>query len=157
MRTTHPNGERSFGERRDAGIAFDAASPEAVLARIDALAKLLDSVVRIPGTDIRVGVDALLGLVPVAGDLVSKLISSYIIYEARRLGASRWLIARMAANTTLDAIVGSVPILGDAFDVMYRANLKNMALLKRHLEKTGVRAHTVANGTIIDGEAKRLS
>ena len=65
------------------------------------------------------------------------LISSYIIFEARRLGAPRWLIARMAANTTLDTILGSIPLLGDMFDVAYKANLKNVNLLKRHAEKHG--------------------
>ena len=89
---------------------------------------LLDSAIRIPGTKIVMGLDALLGLVPVIGDAISGLISSYIIFEARRLGAPRWLIARMAANTTLDTILGSIPLLGDMFDVAYKANLKNVNL-----------------------------
>ena len=109
------------------------------IARLDALAMLLDSAIRIPGTKIVMGLDALLGLVPVIGDAISGLISSYIIFEARRLGAPRWLIARMAANTTLDTILGSIPILGDVFDVAYKANLKNVNLLKRHAEKHGHR------------------
>jgi len=99
----------------------------------------LDSAIRIPGTKIVMGLDALLGLVPVIGDAISGLISSYIIFEARRLGAPRWLIARMAANTTLDTILGSIPLLGDMFDVAYKANLKNVNLLKRHAEKHGHR------------------
>lgn len=109
------------------------------MARLDALAMLLDSAIRIPGTKIVMGLDALLGLVPVIGDAISGLISSYIIFEARRLGAPRWLIARMAANTTLDTILGSIPILGDVFDLAYKANLKNVNLLKRHAEKHGHR------------------
>lgn len=125
---------------------------DATLARLDAISRLLDSAVRIPGTDVRVGLDALIGLFPVVGDLATKTVSGYLILEARRLGASRWLIARMAANTTLDAIVGMVPIVGDAFDVMYRANAKNVALLRRHLEREGA----VAGRMTIDGHSERI-
>lgn len=124
------------------------------LERLDQLARLLDSAVKIPGTDVRIGVDALIGLVPVFGDLASKAISAYLIMEARKLGASRWLIARMAANTTLDAVVGSVPVLGDAFDLMYRANEKNMALLRRHIERKGVAP--AGRGPVISARAERI-
>jgi hypothetical protein len=84
------------------------------------------------------GLDGLIGLVPVAGDVISGLISSYLIWEARQLGAPKWLIARMMANTLFDTVVGAVPVFGDAFDVMFRANMKNMALLRRYMEKHGV-------------------
>jgi len=73
----------------------------------------------------------------VIGDLVSQAISSYLIWEARQLGASRLVIARMIANSALDTVLGAIPLAGDAFDVMFRANLKNVALLRSHLEKTG--------------------
>ena len=99
--------------------------------------KLMDGVFVVPGTNFRLGLDAVIGLVPVAGDMLSALISSYLIWEARRLGAPRWLIARMVANTFLDTTLGAVPLLGDAFDVMFRANMKNMALLRKHMEKRG--------------------
>ncbi len=131
---------------------MDHRDIDATLARLDAISRVLDSAVRIPGTDVRVGLDALIGLVPVVGDLLTKAISGYVILEARRLGASRWTIARMAANTTLDAIVGMVPIVGDAFDVVCRANVKNIALLRRHLEREGA----VAGRTTIDGHAERI-
>ncbi|MFA5954959.1 DUF4112 domain-containing protein [Hyphomicrobium sp.] len=108
-------------------------------ARVEMLAKALDSAIRIPGTNVVMGIDAVLGLVPVIGDAISAMIASYIIWEARRLGAPRWLIARMAMNTTLDTIVGSIPVVGDVFDVAYKSNLKNVALLKRHAEKNGAR------------------
>jgi hypothetical protein len=108
-------------------------------ARIETLAKVLDSAIRLPGTNIVMGADAILGLVPVIGDAISGLIASYIIWEARRLGAPRWLIARMAVNTTLDTLVGSIPVVGDVFDVAYKSNLKNVALLKRHAEKNAAR------------------
>jgi hypothetical protein len=75
----------------------------------------------------------------VIGDAISGLIASYIIFEARRLGAPRRIIARMSANTALDTVLGSIPILGDVFDVAYKSNLKNVALLKRHAEKNSGR------------------
>jgi hypothetical protein len=124
---TPPVGTPSAGE-------FDDS-----FARIEALAKVLDSAVRIPGTNVVMGLDAVLGLVPVIGDAIAGAIASYIIWEARRLGAPRWLIARMAINTTFDTLIGSIPVVGDVFDVAYKSNLKNVALLKRHAEKHGSR------------------
>jgi uncharacterized protein DUF4112 len=130
---------------------YDAVRTEQSLARLDALARLMDGAVTIPGTSIRMGLDGLIGLVPVAGDLVSGLVSSYLIWEARQLGASRWVIGRMMANAALDTLVGAVPVVGDAFDVLFRVNMKNMALLRRHLENRGMdRA-----GPIIEGEVIR--
>ena len=130
---------------------YDARSMEQSLARLEALARLMDSAFVIPGTSIRMGLDGLIGLLPVAGDLIAGVISSYLIWEARRLGASRWVIGRMMANTALDTLVGAVPVVGDAFDVLFRANLKNMALLRRHLERRGV----ARSGPIIEGEVVR--
>ena len=77
-----------------------------------------------------------------------------MIWEAHQLGAPRWLIARMLANTLLDTTIGAVPVLGDAFDVMFRANMKNMDLLRRHLEKKGFAGQ--ASGPIIEGHAVRM-
>jgi hypothetical protein len=127
--------------------------PEESVARIEALAKLMDGAFVLPGTNIRLGLDAVIGLVPVAGDLIGGLISSYLIWEARRLGAPKWLIARMMANTLLDTTIGAIPVLGDAFDVMFRANMKNMGLLRRHMTKRGLVAPA---GPIIEGEAMRV-
>jgi hypothetical protein len=110
----------------------------------------MDGAFVLPGTHIRLGLDAIIGLVPVAGDIISGLISSYLIWEARQLGAPKWLIARMMANTLLDTVVGSVPVVGDAFDVMFRANMKNMTLLRRHMEKRGLNCPA---GRVIVGEA----
>ena len=124
--------------------------PEESVARIEALARLMDGAFVVPGTNIRLGLDAIIGLVPVAGDLIGGLISSYLIWEARRLGAPKWLIARMVTNVLLDTAVGAVPVLGDAFDVMFRANMKNMALLRKHMAKRGLVSPA---GPIIEGEA----
>jgi hypothetical protein len=110
-------------------------SHEERLARLETLATLMDAAILIPGTNVRIGLDALIGLVPGVGDLVSAGISSMIVLEARRMGAPRWLVARMIANVAVDAIGGAVPLVGDLLDVAYRANLKNTQLLRRHFEQ----------------------
>ena len=109
-------------------------SPRDRLEQLRQIAQLLDSQFRIPGTDIEFGVDALIGLIPGVGDLISAAISSWLIREARRLGAPRWLIARMVWNVAVDAAIGIVPIVGDVFDVVWKANRKNIALLTSYLE-----------------------
>jgi hypothetical protein len=109
------------------------------LARLDALATLLDSAIIIPGTRVRVGLDALIGLFPVFGDVITTAISLFIVYEARELGAPMHLIARMLGNVFIDGAVGSVPLVGDAFDVMWRSNVRNMHLLHSWLERKGLR------------------
>jgi hypothetical protein len=126
---------------------------EGAVARMEALARLMDGAFVLPGTNICLGLDAIVGLVPVAGDVISGIISSYLIWEARQLGAPKWLIARMMANTLLDTTIGAIPVVGDAFDIFFRANMKNMALLRRHMEKRGL---TRAVGPIIEGEAVRV-
>ena len=108
----------------------------AALARLEALAKVMDSAFKIPGTEVRMGFDALLGLVPVVGDAIAGAISSYLIWEAKKLGVPKLVLGRMVANTAIDTALGSIPFVGDMFDVAYRANSKNVALLRRHLEKT---------------------
>ena len=115
-------------------IAGGASRADRV-ARIDALAQLLDSAFVLPGTNIRFGIDALIGLVPGIGDAITTFMSLYIVNEARALGAPRRLIARMLANVALDSVVGAVPFLGDAFDVMWRANRRNLTLLRNHLAR----------------------
>ena len=126
--------------------------PEEAVARLEALGRLMDGAFVVPGTNIRLGLDAIIGLVPVAGDVISGVVSSYLIWEARQLGAPRWLIARMMANTLLDTTFGAIPVVGDAFDLLFRANMKNMALLRRHMEKRGL---TRTAGPVIEGEAVR--
>lgn len=125
---------RVFDDRR----AFDRAermSRKERLARLDALANFMDSAVVIPGTSIRFGADALIGLVPGIGDAVSAGISCLIVLEARRMGAPAHVVARMIGNVAVDGLAGVVPLVGDIFDVAFRANLRNMRLLRRHFEK----------------------
>jgi hypothetical protein len=131
-----------------------SGNTEQSLARLEALARLMDGFFVLPGTSIRMGLDGIIGLIPVAGDVIAGLVSSYLIWEARQIGAPRWLIARMVANTFLDTAVGAIPVLGDAFDVLFRANMRNMALLRRYMEKRGL---TRPAGPVIEGEAVRVS
>ena len=124
------------------------------LRRLEALARLMDSAFVVPGTDVRFGLDGVIGLVPGIGDVISGLVSSYLIWEARRLGVSKWILGRMMANTLLDTTIGAIPLAGDIFDVMFRANIKNMALLRRHLERKGA-SRTAA--TVIEGDFRRVN
>ncbi len=119
-----------------------------------AMARALSSRV-IPGTGIRLGFDAILGLVPVAGDLIAQAISTYILWEAHQLGVSKLTLMRMFGNTLIDTVVGSIPIAGDAFDVVFRANLKNLRLLQRHLERQGYRP--AGKDPVIDGDWRRMA
>lgn len=117
---------------------FDARQLEATLAHIQALSRLMDSCFTVPGTNIRVGLDGVLGLLPVVGDVAGQLVSVYVITQARRLGAPAPVVARMIANTLADAILGSVPVVGDVFDALFKANMRNLALLNRHLTEAGL-------------------
>ena len=100
------------------------------VARLDVLANLLDTAFILPGTNVRFGFDALIGLVPGIGDAITTAISLYIVLEARQLGAPAHLILRMLANVVVDGFVGAVPLVGDAFDVLWRANRRNVLLLR---------------------------
>jgi hypothetical protein len=109
--------------RRDAPSGSDAD--------IEFLAGLLDDRFQIPGTNIRFGVDAVIGLIPGIGDTISATLSSYLIWRAHQLGASKLTLARMVGNTALDTVLGAVPLLGDLFDMRFRANRRNLELLRR--------------------------
>jgi hypothetical protein len=100
---------------------------------IRALAKVLDSAFRIPGTGVRVGADAIFGLIPVVGDLAGAALSGYIVLASARLGAPPSTLLRMLINIGIDTVVGSVPVLGDMFDAGWRANIRNVELLDNHL------------------------
>jgi Domain of unknown function (DUF4112) len=116
---------------------FDLARPpsrRARIARIDALATLLDTAFVIPGTGVRFGLDALIGFFPVVGDTITTALSLFIVHEAYQLGAPGHVIARMLGNVALDGVLGAVPLVGDAFDVLWRANRRNVRLLLEWLE-----------------------
>jgi hypothetical protein len=120
------------------GFGFDFARPRsrgARIARIDTLATLLDTALVIPGTSVRFGLDALIGLFPAVGDIITTALSLFIVHEAYQLGAPSRVIARMLGNVALDGVFGAVPLVGDAFDVLWRANRRNMRLLREWLER----------------------
>ena len=108
---------------------------ESVRRRVEALERLLERSFTIPGTKIPVGLDALAGLVPVAGDLVTAAMGLYLVWEARNLGMSRWQLARMLGHVGFDGLIGAVPVAGDLFDMVYRSNSKNLRLIRKHLDR----------------------
>jgi hypothetical protein len=119
--------------------ASDILTRRQRLDRLDRLARLLDTAIVVPGTNIRFGADAIIGLVPGIGDTITTALSAWIVYEAHKLGVPRRLLARMIANIALDGVVGAVPLAGDLFDVMWRANRRNLRLLRDHFERDGQR------------------
>ena len=104
------------------------------LRKLDELADWLDSRFQIPGTNIRFGLDSILGLVPGIGDGVAALPSIYVVLCAQRLGATPWLLTRMSFNVLLDVTIGAIPIVGDLFDLGFKANRRNVALLRQHID-----------------------
>ena len=121
-------------------LGRDAAS---VRQRIEAMEALLEGLFVIPGLNRRIGLDAIVGLVPVVGDVLTAAMGAWIVWEARNLGMSRFQLMRMAANVGIDALLGAVPLVGDLFDVLYRSNTKNLRIIRRHLDK-----HHPATATI---------
>lgn len=128
--------------RTAAAAPFDLFAPaptdlerRAARERLERLAFLMDSAVRIPGLGIRVGADALLGLVPGLGNLATTVVSAWIVHEAWRLGVPKRVLLRMIGNVALDSMIGAVPVAGNVADVFWRANRRNVRLLARHLDR----------------------
>jgi len=153
-----PAGRFSRAETFPGGDARPGARPpflsadlgrEASLARLETLAHFMDTAFVIPGINRRIGFDALIGLVPVIGDVAGMVISSFIVYEAKRLGAPRWLVARMGLNVAFDGLLGVVPLAGDLFDAAFKANRRNVRLLRRWMERTGGVRPNEIEGTAI--------
>lgn len=104
----------------------------ATLNHLDALAKLMDSQFRIPGTSIRFGIDSIMGLIPGAGDIGGLVVSGYMIVVLVANGASGFVLARISLNVLIDTLVGSIPLFGDIFDVAFKSNQRNMKLVHQH-------------------------
>lgn len=109
-----------------------AGSEEDRLRRLDKLSRLLDNAFAIPGTRFRIGLDGILGLIPGIGDATGAALSIYLIVQAARLGLPVSTLLRMVGNVALETVVGAVPIVGDIFDIVWKANIRNMALLRGH-------------------------
>ena len=110
----------------------DAAS---VRARIVLLERLLERSFTIPGVNMPVGLDAIIGLVPVLGGVVTTAMGAYIVWEAKNLGLPKWKLARMGANVLFDTAIGAIPVIGDAADLVFRSNSKNLRILLKHIDK----------------------
>ena len=109
--------------------------PVSIRRRVEALEMLLERSFRIPGVNVPVGLDALIGLVPVIGDIVTTALGAYIVWEARNLNMSKWQLTRMGGNVAFDTVLGLVPVVGDAADFVFRSNTRNLRIIKKHLDK----------------------
>lgn len=124
-------------------VGRDAAS---VRRRLEAMEALLERLFVIPGINRPIGLDSIVGLIPVAGDVITAAMGAWLVWEARNLGMSKFQLARMMANVGIDTAVGAIPLVGDLFDFAFRSNSRNLRILKRHLDK-----HHPATG-IVEGE-----
>ena len=113
----------------------DHATLRRELDRIERLATLLDARYRFPGTGFRFGLDTIVGLIPGIGDTLTAIPSGWIIWKAKQLGVPRHKLMRMGLNTGADYVIGSIPILGDVADIGFKANLRNLAILREHLHE----------------------
>lgn len=131
-----PGGFAGAGPRAAEPLTGSALTQDEaeLLARAETAARWLDTAFRIPGTSIRFGLDPILGLVPGLGDGLSLAVSAWVILMAHGAGAPWSLLARMAGNVAIDSLVGSIPVLGDLFDVGFKANRRNADLLRAHFE-----------------------
>ena len=113
------------------------SDPQALtLKRLRQLSRILDKVVTIPGTPIHIGLDPLVGFLPIGGDILGVILASYIVIEAARIGVPKGMLSRMVLNVIIDGLVGTVPIMGDLFDFAWTANEYNIKLLEEHLQLT---------------------
>ena len=109
--------------------------PASARQRIEAMEFLLERCFEIPGIRRKVGLDAIIGLVPVVGDIITAAMGAYIVWEARNLGLPKWKLWRMMGNIAVDTALGAIPLAGDAFDLLFRSNTRNLKIVKRHLDK----------------------
>jgi hypothetical protein len=115
-----------------------------VRRRLELLTRFLDTAIRLPGTNFRLGADAAMSVIPGAGSLLAGLVSAYIVFEAARFGLPRRDLARMAGNVALDSVLGAIPVVGFVFDAVFKANVRNMRILRDHLDRTD---------RVVDGDA----
>jgi len=109
--------------------------PVSIRQRVEAMELLLERSFRIPGVNIPIGLDALIGLIPVVGDIITTALGAYMVWEARNLNLPKWKLWRMGGNVAFDAVIGLLPVVGDAADVLYRSNTRNLRIIKKHLDK----------------------
>jgi hypothetical protein len=138
MAAGHPDArsERSeeSGFRNDEARRSETVAPNESLRRVHVVASVLDDAIRVPGTNLRFGIDPIVGLVPGLGDLFGGAASAYILLEAARAGAPSSVLLRMAMNVGVDTVIGGFPLIGDLFDFAWKSNTRNARLLSRHVE-----------------------
>lgn len=120
--------------------------PTSIRRRIEVMEAMLERLFVVPGINRPIGLDAILGLIPVVGDVITATMGAWLVWEARNLGMSKFQLTRMAGNVGFDAILGAIPLVGDLFDFAFRSNSRNLRIIKRHLDK-----HHPAT-TIVEGE-----
>lgn len=117
--------------------------PLAVRRRIEAMEQLLENSFTIPGVNYRVGLDSIVGLVPVVGDFVAAAMGMYLVWEARNLGMPKWKLWRMTGNVAVDTAVGAIPVVGDAIDFVFKSNTRNLRIVRKHLDKHHPASRTI--------------
>lgn len=109
--------------------------PQSIRQRVEAMEMLLERSFRIPGVNLPIGLDSIVGLIPVLGDIVTAAMGAYIVWEGRNLGMPKWKLWRMSGNILFDTALGAVPVVGDAADFLFRSNTRNLRIIKKHLDK----------------------
>jgi len=122
--------------------------PASVRRRLEAVEGMLERMFVVPGINRSVGLDSILGLVPVVGDVITASMGAWLVWEARNLGMSKFQLARMAANVGFDTLLGAIPLVGDVFDFVFRSNSRNLRILKRHLDKHHPSTMTIEGETV---------
>ncbi|WP_296721385.1 DUF4112 domain-containing protein [Erythrobacter sp.] len=136
MTVMDTNTNRRPDAPRIIGMTLPTGSdPASVRARVTAMEHLLERSFVVPGVNVPVGLDALVGLIPVLGEIVTASMGAYIVWEARNLGLPKWKLARMGMNVVFDTAIGAIPILGDAADFVFRSNTRNLKIILRHIDK----------------------
>ncbi|HYG28953.1 MAG TPA: DUF4112 domain-containing protein [Allosphingosinicella sp.] len=123
--------------------------PASVRRRLEAMEALLERAFTVPGTRYRVGLDAVVGLVPVLGDLVTTAMGAWIVWEGRNLGMSKFQLARMATNVGVDTLIGAIPLVGDLFDLVFRSNTRNLRILRRFLDRRHPETMTIEGEAVV--------
>lgn len=146
MDPTHrvdPANHRAEGAR---AMRFElplGSDPISIRRRIEAMEQLLENSFTLPGVNYRVGLDSIIGLVPVVGDFVAAAMGMYLVWEAKNLGLPKWKLWRMTGNVAFDTAVGAIPVVGDAIDFVFKSNTRNLRIVKRHLDKHHPASRTI--------------
>lgn len=138
MEPMHPLEQADRGSARPHAMGFDlplGSDPVSIRRRIEAMEQLLENSFSLPGVNYRIGLDSIIGLVPVVGDFIAAAMGMYLVWEAKNLGMPKWKLWRMTGNVALDTAVGAIPVVGDAIDFVFKSNTRNLRIVKRHLDK----------------------